>query len=74
MARSIAPRVSSEVVEMIDNVERGRMPGTIEFENLNRSQLDDRFPYHKLSHDRSNDAAMRDQQRIFIAAGCPNRE
>ena len=58
---------------MIDHIERLNMPCAIELEDLNRAELNHRLLICQLSHDRSNHAAMGDQQGIVIATRRPNR-
>src|ERR1700685_938598 len=60
---SAAPRMSSGVVEVIDQVERLGMPAAVEPKNVNRAELDGRFVIRELAHDRANPAAVRAQQR-----------
>ena len=45
------------------------MPAAVEAKNMNRAKLDDGLATRKLSHDRANHSAMRDQQRVVIARG-----
>ena len=53
---------------MIDQIERLGMPAAIEAENLNRSQLHDRFIARELAHDCANHSAMRNQDRVVVSA------